>query len=131
MPSPATMRDVLDTARFPASRAELLRHATRARATGDQLAMLAALPDRSYVDRRDVTESITDSPTQGRIRGTVSTLLATITGAAAIRTLIRHLAARSLGPVGLAITAVETVVAVRAAIRAAARWRADRRRRRA
>jgi hypothetical protein len=97
--------------------------------SGDQLAMRAKR--RPHADRRDGTESISDPPTQDRAPGTVRTVVAAVTGAAAIRTLARHLAARSLGPVGLAITAFQTAVAVRAAVRATTRWRADRRQRRA
>jgi hypothetical protein len=121
-----TVEDVLADASFPASRNALLTHATKNRATGDQLATLNALPNRTYPNRRDVTSAITGSPTQGRIRGTLSALMAAGTSAAAVRTLVRQVARRSLGPVGLALTAVQAAIAVRAATRAVLRWRADR-----
>jgi hypothetical protein len=57
-------------------------------------------------------------------------LLAAGAGAAAVRTLVRQVAKRSLGPVGLVISAVQAAIAVRSGMRAMARWRADRRLRR-
>jgi hypothetical protein len=123
----SAIEDVLADAPFPANRNALLTHATSRRATGDQLAMLSALPDRTYGDRGEVTSAITGSPERGRIRGTISALVAAGTGAAAVRTLVRQVAKRSLGPVGLVITAVQAAVAVRAALRALSQWRAGRR----
>jgi hypothetical protein len=130
MASAATMENVLVGVPFPADRNALLVHATRNRASGDQLAAISALPDRTYADRKDVTSAITGTPSQGRVRGTVSALLAAGAGAAAVRTLVRQVAKRSLGPVGLLITAAEAAIAVRSGVRAVSRWRADRQLRR-
>lgn len=127
MTSAAGIDEVLAGARFPADRDELLTHATRNRANGEQLAAISALPDRTFADRLEVTSEITGSPTEGRVRGALSALFAAGTGAFAVRTLVRQVAKRSLGPVGLVITAVETAVAVRSGMRALRRWRADRR----
>ena len=80
------------------------------------------------VNRRDETDAST--PTDGQVRATLSALLAAATGAAAVRTLVRQVAKRSLGPVGLVITAVEAAIAVRAGVRAVSHWRADRQLRR-
>jgi hypothetical protein len=126
MASAATMEGLLVGAPFPADRNALLVHATRNRASGDQLAAISALPDRTYTDREDVAGAITGSPSQGRIRGTVNALMAAGLGAAAVRTLVRQVAKRSLGPVGLLITAAEAAIAVRSGVRAVSRWRADR-----
>jgi hypothetical protein len=127
----ASMDDVLAGASFPADRNTLLTHATRNRANGDQLATLSGLPDRTYADRHEVTSAITGSPAGGGIRGTLSALLAAGTGAAAVRTLMRQVATRSLGPFGLVLAAVQAAIAVRAGVRAVSRWRAARRLRQA
>jgi len=74
---------------------------------------------------------IPTTPTEGQVRGTLSALLAAVTGAAAVRTLVRQVAKRSLGPFGLVITAVQAAISVRAATRAVTQWRAGRRLRRA
>ena len=83
----------------------------------------------SAAEPRDETDVST--PTEGQVRGTLSALLAAATGAAAVRTLVRQVAKRTLGPVGLLITAVEAAIAVRSGVRAVSRWREDRRLRRA
>jgi hypothetical protein len=130
MASGAAVEGLLVGVAFPADRNALLVQATRNRASGDQLAAIIALPDRTYTDRADVTSAITGSPSQGRVRGTVSALMAAGLGAAAVRTLVRQVAKRSLGPVGLVITAAEAAIAVRSGVRAVSRWRADRQLRR-
>lgn len=71
-----------------------------------------------------------ESPEENRVRGTLSALMAAGTGALAVRTLVKQVAKRTLGPVGLLITAAEAAFAVRAAVRAISRWRTDRRLRR-
>jgi hypothetical protein len=80
-------------------------------------------------EERPVAEE--QEPEQGRVRGTVSALLAAGAATAAVRTLVKQLAKRSLGPVGIVITVGEALLALRAANRAVARWRADRRLRQA
>lgn len=78
-----------------------------------------------------MTRTNEELPEQGRVRGTVSALFAAGSGALAVRMLVKQIAKRSLGPVGLVITAVETLLAVKAGVRAVSRWRSDRRLRRA
>jgi hypothetical protein len=94
---------------------------TMSRAEAGKLAAIKAMPDQG---------ATVESPTQGRIRGMLSAAVAAGAGAAAVRTLVRQIAKRSLGPFGLVISAFQAVIAVRAATRALARWRADRRLRR-
>jgi hypothetical protein len=78
-----------------------------------------------------MTRTTEELPEQGRVRGTLGTLFAAGAGAVAVRKLVKLVAKRSLGPVGLVITAVEALLAVKAGIRAISRWRSDRRLRQA
>lgn len=117
--------------RFPVDREALLAHVSRNGAPVEQVDVIRALPERTYASREDVARAIGALPEQGRVRGTVRALMAAGMGAAAVRTLVKQVAKRSLGPVGLVITAGEALLAVRAATKALARWRADRRLRRA
>lgn len=62
-----------------------------------------------------------------RRRSGLRALFAAGTATWAIRTLVRQVAKRSLGPVALLITAGEAAVATRSALRALSRWRRSRR----
>ncbi|HEU5473286.1 MAG TPA: DUF2795 domain-containing protein [Actinophytocola sp.] len=124
-----SVEKVLADARFPADRNELLTHATKHQAAGETLAVLAALPDRRYATRREVTDAIIPAEPPGGLRTALGALLSLGTAIGAARTVFRLVRAPAMGPVGLIIAAAQAATALVAAARAVGRWRAGRRRR--